>query len=296
MNLVPFSNDLVNGYVFFRLDNFGAILGLLKSSVNGVYGEIADGIQQYYEQGDWILIQDSEVVKNLGTNISEWAEQSYTSCIPADKKSNDFLESVAKGSSYHMYVSNNTGEPVLARYLYTPEDENPWEIVFPSESPLQAEMLHQYCTKTFIQYFSAEDMAAKNYMEYIVSLVHSNKFGMTGKYESLESELSLSPIPLEAFLGKQPEVNPDEWTIEARLPCDCHAHEMSVWASYDYPFLEFGYWQHGKSEQPWSMKTRLKTVLDILATGNPYADMLILNRESAEKLRDTLNEFLDKTK
>lgn len=303
MHSVSTSNSkyqLENGYPFYRLDKFGAKLYVFQSREEGVYGETTNGIQSYYDPYDWLLVQDGDIVRNLGADISDFAAQSYIFCIPADQDSNDFLERSESGSSYHMYISNHTGESVFARFLFTAEDENPWEVVFPPEHPLMDSQYHQYCTKTFMQCYCASDIPSKNYLEYILRMHSENifEFTETGQYESLESPLSISPIPLEAFLGKpEPEPNPDEWTIEARLPCDCHAHEMSIWASNDSnQCVEFGYWQHGKSEQPWSMKTRLKTIFDILATGNPYADMLLLSRNSAEKLRDTLNEFLDKTK
>ena len=87
-----------------------------------------------------------------------------------------------------------------------------------------------------------------------------------------------------------------EWTIEGRFPCDCYSHEMSFWADNESQIAEFSYWQRGRGEQPWNWKTRLKMVWDILTTGNPYSDMIILNRSNTEKLRDTLNDFLNKTK
>jgi hypothetical protein len=89
--------------------------------------------------------------------------------------------------------------------------------------------------------------------------------------------------------------NKEEWAIEERIPCECYTHEMSVYSDEDNnECIEFAYWQRGKHEQPWTWKTRIKTIWDILTTGNPYSDMIILNQENALKLKNTIELFLEK--
>ena len=71
---------------------------------------------------------------------------------------------------------------------------------------------------------------------------------------------------------------------------------MSVYGDNSLSLLEFGYWQYGRGEQPWSWKTRIITIMKILMHGNPYSDMVTLDKQNVEALRDTLNNFLNKTK
>ena len=79
---------------------------------------------------------------------------------------------------------------------------------------------------------------------------------------------------------------------ELRLPCDCYTHELAVSYDKDTDCFELAYWQRGKGEQPWSWKTRLKMIWDIITTGNPYADMIILKRKNMYKLYEYIGEFI----
>jgi len=264
---------------FYLLSDFGAVFDVSQSAFKTNYGESFDGIQPYCEPGDWLIMESGKILKNIGENIAQWAADSHNFCIPANQNANDFLESHSPGSSYHAFVSTHTGESVLARYMF---QLNEWEIIFQIENETEPET-QILDSNTFVSCFDAEDDEAKEYMEYIFSLFPVDKNNAT-----------MLPI---SFTSHEDEKDTSaEWTIEARFPCDCYSHEMSFWADNESQFAEFSYWQRGKGEQPWSWKTRLKMVWDILTTGNPYSDMIILNRSNTEKLRDTLNDFLNKTK
>jgi len=263
---------------FYLLSDYGCVFDVSQAEQQISYGESFQGIQSYCEPGDWIMTVGGEIIKNIGQmSITRWAEESHNFCIPANEAANDFLESLSEGSSYYSFVSVYSGESVLARYLF---QQKQWEIVFPEIAEEENSEIQILDLETFVVSFQPEDMEAQKYVEYF-QLLPKDKNGVI-----------LSCVP---NLISKKETS-DEWTIEGRFPCDCYSHEMSFFADSEDKFAEFGYWQRGRGEQPWSWKTRFKMVWDILTTGNPYSDMIILNRHNAEKLRDTLNNFLDKTK
>lgn len=246
----------------------------------GVYGAVGENIELFYEPGDWVLFDrfSGHIITNLGTNIVQWAADAHANYFPLYRESNDFLEFYSRGSSYHQFSSTITQETVLARYVFADDPEEAWEVMWEREESDTEDIVQYYSHLSFSHAFNPEDEEAHQYME-MMSYLQRN--APIQDFKPTDFEQKLSDETEEMYL---------------RLPCDCHSHEMSVNSDMEKACLEFGYWQRGRGEDPWTWKTRLKQVFDILTTGNPFANMLILNRKSAIKLRDFLNDFIEKSK
>lgn len=245
---------------FYSLDSTKKIFGIEQAKAEIVYGEsFTDGLQLSCDKGDFLIVENDKITKNIGKNIAQWCKESFNYCIPTDQNANDFLEFYSPGSSYYPFVSNNTEQIVYARYVF----DNQWEVIFPlsDEEENENQILD---SDLFMKNLTPADDVSKEYLS-LVSLLF---------YKSDDTN--------------------EEWVIEERYPCECHCHEMSVFADNSEPNIEFAYWQRGGGEEPWSWSTRFKTILTILTKGKAYSDMVILSQESARKLKNTLELFLEK--
>jgi len=266
-------------------DAGGKIVSLSRAQERGEYGDPNEEIRPYYDSGDWLLFEQKSwqseplVVKNLGQDITQWVADSHLNYLPMFTVTNDFLESYSPGSSYYMFRSKISGELVLARlYFVRSESNENWEVVLPPTFGDDGEIKQYLCTNTFIDNFEPEDEDAKEY------------FDLSIKRCRVYKNLPSLPYVFETQAPEETESRVNDNSQGLRLPCECYTHEMSV--CIDGEDVEFGYWQRGRGEQPWKWKTRIKMVWDILATGNPYCDMIILNKHNAKKLRDFLDDSL----
>ena len=235
------------------------------------------GMQIYCEAGDWLIVDPQGQVWSHPT-----LEHMLEAVFPADADTYEELERIQPFSTYCRFRSKDTGELVLARR----------------------------CTKGFT--FQGEQTPLGYFLvlldEYSFQFVSAAAFAVSFEATDARSEWELAvphnpaewfPIDLE-ILKEEAELeerlmgmidNPRE--IKFRLPCACTTHEMSVYSDEDYHGqTEFSYWQQGRGEQPWTWKTRMKMIWDILIDGNPYSDMVILSLEDTKKLRDNLNEII----
>lgn len=77
------------------------------------------------------------------------------------------------------------------------------------------------------------------------------------------------------------------------IRCSCGSHGLLVSREVDEEFgiddVEMSFWEMG--EYPMTLKDRIRYSLYILKHGKPYSDMVILDKESKEKLIETLEKI-----
>lgn len=76
------------------------------------------------------------------------------------------------------------------------------------------------------------------------------------------------------------------------LMCDCNKHTLQ--ASYDKEcdIIEISLWSCYIDNRIYGLKERLRWCWNILWTGNPWSDFIILNKENALKLSNFIKEKL----
>lgn len=82
------------------------------------------------------------------------------------------------------------------------------------------------------------------------------------------------------------------------IECSCRCHAIGV--SYDedekegLPLLDLGFFEHATvGDSRWSMKERIRYAWSILRTGRIYTDQVVLNRGEVQRLKCSLERFLD---
>jgi len=214
--------------------------------------------------------------KNVATkidNIEDWLIT--TPVTPVNWKTSEFVENIAPTTTYHLFETCiGPLEQVLARFTFDGNKEVPanhWEVVYENNQYGTQEV--QFVEDDFFKTsFTPADALSKKYAEFITSVVFR------------PSVLALPTLSEELVEN------------ELRLPCDCYTHELSVLYDEETDMFELAYWQRGRGEQPWSWKTRFKMIWDILTTGNPYSDMIILKRKNMYKLHDYIEGFMRNAK
>lgn len=75
------------------------------------------------------------------------------------------------------------------------------------------------------------------------------------------------------------------------LTCDCHTHELHFEKDFEDEMWYVSFWQRGyTTDNPW--KYRFRCIWQILKTGRPYGDEVILNKSDLEKLQEYINTQL----
>ena len=76
------------------------------------------------------------------------------------------------------------------------------------------------------------------------------------------------------------------------LTCDCHTHELHFEKDFEDEMWYVSFWQRGyASETSWVY--RLKCIWQILKTGRPYGDEVILSKEDLLKLDEYIKNQMD---
>ena len=85
-------------------------------------------------------------------------------------------------------------------------------------------------------------------------------------------------------------------TMTERISCSYGTHEISLFASKDHApsEMEMSFWKAGhRAKGGWNWRSRLGNIWSILTKGHAHADMVILDVEEAEKLKDFLESFVN---
>jgi len=85
----------------------------------------------------------------------------------------------------------------------------------------------------------------------------------------------------EKIIKKIQKYYNDEY-IEKYFKCVCGGHLLE--ATYYYDSYEFTIWNYNYKGKILSWRERIRWIIRILLTGNPWYDMVILDPKQAEKL------------
>jgi len=79
------------------------------------------------------------------------------------------------------------------------------------------------------------------------------------------------------------------------VKCDCGTHMLEVQRYYedihDQGFY-LTFWHYGRVNRPMSLRERMRWCWRILRTGDPWADGIIANNETAKKISDYITKYL----
>lgn len=71
--------------------------------------------------------------------------------------------------------------------------------------------------------------------------------------------------------------------------CDCHSEGVRMQYDEELPLAELGFFQYGFGARVLSFRDRIRCAWQVLRTGYPFADTVILSQEEASRLgRDLL--------
>lgn len=78
---------------------------------------------------------------------------------------------------------------------------------------------------------------------------------------------------------------------ELHLTCSCHTHELHFEKDFEDDMWYISFWQRGYiSETSW--RYRFRCILQILKTGRPYGDEVVLEKKDLEELKQYVDEQL----
>ena len=73
------------------------------------------------------------------------------------------------------------------------------------------------------------------------------------------------------------------------VECDCNSEAIVV-EKQDDGEIWFSFWQEGLFNKKYTFKQKLQLIKCVLKNGNPWVDMVILNKTKIAKLVDFLKE------
>jgi hypothetical protein len=73
------------------------------------------------------------------------------------------------------------------------------------------------------------------------------------------------------------------------INCECESHALEVERLFEDKEYYLSMWNRGRSYFPMSFRERLRWCWNILKTGVPYTDQMILNDEEMNKIIDFVN-------
>lgn len=76
------------------------------------------------------------------------------------------------------------------------------------------------------------------------------------------------------------------------LTCSCHTHELHFEKDLEEDIWYSSFWQQGYISDT-SYKYRLKCIWQILKTGRPYGDQVVLDKNDLIKLKNYIDEQLE---
>jgi hypothetical protein len=80
---------------------------------------------------------------------------------------------------------------------------------------------------------------------------------------------------------------------ELHLTCSCCSHELHFEKDHEDDMWYISFWQRGYINDN-SLKYRLKCIWNILKTGRPYGDEVVLDKEDLIELKQYVDEQLSK--
>ena len=81
-------------------------------------------------------------------------------------------------------------------------------------------------------------------------------------------------------------------SIMVKCECGGEAIEVAHWANAEAPDdFCFAWWKQG-FKHPMSWRERIRWCLNILRTGNPWEDNIIVNQDQAKQIADFINQEL----
>lgn len=73
--------------------------------------------------------------------------------------------------------------------------------------------------------------------------------------------------------------------------CDCHSEGVIMEYEDDLPLAYLGFFNMGFGGRVLAFKDRIRSAFQVLKTGKPYTDMVVLNQEAAKRLGSDLLAF-----
>lgn len=78
---------------------------------------------------------------------------------------------------------------------------------------------------------------------------------------------------------------------ELHVTCSCHTHELHFERDYEDEMWYVSFWQRGYVfERDW--RYMFRTIWQILKTGRPYGDEVVLEKKDLVELQDYINSQL----
>lgn len=85
---------------------------------------------------------------------------------------------------------------------------------------------------------------------------------------------------------------------EIYLECDCHSHALHIEKDPCFekedPIWYGSFWMRGYDKNDWKWKWRI--VWEVIKTGRPYGDEVVLRRKHLQELLEYIQEQLKQTK
>lgn len=75
------------------------------------------------------------------------------------------------------------------------------------------------------------------------------------------------------------------------IMCSCHSESVLVEKHANEDEIYLSLFGRGLNVQRYNLKDRIRHIWQILTKGSPYTDEIVLSRESAKELADTLTTF-----
>jgi len=102
---------------------------------------------------------------------------------------------------------------------------------------------------------------------------------------------------IEKYTNSPNAIKEKKEFIERKVMIDCSCGTEAIVLTTDNDWLEdtieLAYWKYGHNQNLSGFHNMVRQIWNIIKTGHPYCDMVILDKKGIQKLRDFLNETKD---
>ncbi len=81
---------------------------------------------------------------------------------------------------------------------------------------------------------------------------------------------------------------------ELTVKCDCQSHAIQFEYEEESQSIEITIWQRNQPQSPFSFKERIRWCWNVLLTGKPWGDRVILSQDKADQITKFLTDLKQK--